>query len=59
MPVVALIAVVFTLPGGQTIVLLMMGYGFVNQLFPAYPRNRLTARRLSPARAGGHRADER
>ncbi|MGC1407328.1 MAG: hypothetical protein WA864_00120 [Acetobacteraceae bacterium] len=58
MPVVALVAVVLTLPGGQTIVLLLMGYSFVNQLFPAYPRNRLTARRLSPARAGGRRADE-
>ena len=35
-PVVALIAVYFTLQGGQTIVaLLLMGYSFVTQLFPA------------------------
>ena len=35
-PVVALIAVFFTLQGGQTIVaLLLMGYSFVTQLFPA------------------------
>jgi len=34
--VVALIAVYFTLQGGQTIVaLLLMGYSFVTQLFPA------------------------
>lgn len=35
-PVVALVAVFFTLQGGQTIVaLLLMGYSFVTQLFPA------------------------
>jgi SSS family solute:Na+ symporter len=35
-PVVALVAVVFTLEGGATIVaLLLMGYSFVSQLFPA------------------------
>jgi solute:Na+ symporter, SSS family len=35
-PVVALVAVWFTLQGGQTIVaLLLMGYSFVTQLFPA------------------------
>jgi len=35
-PVVALVAVGFTLQGGQTIVaLLLMGYNFVTQLFPA------------------------
>ena len=35
-PVVALVAVYFTLAGGQTIVaLLLMGYSFVTQLFPA------------------------
>jgi len=35
-PVVALIAVYFTLQGGHTIVaLLLMGYSFVTQLFPA------------------------
>jgi SSS family solute:Na+ symporter len=35
-PVVALIAVYFTLQGGQTIVaLLLMGYSFVTQLFPS------------------------
>ena len=34
-PVVALVAVYFTLTGGQTIVaLLLMGYSFVTQLFP-------------------------
>jgi solute:Na+ symporter, SSS family len=34
-PVVALVAVYFTLQGGQTIVaLLLMGYSFVTQLFP-------------------------
>ena len=36
MPVVALVAVLFTLRGGETIVaLLLMGYSFVTQLFPA------------------------
>jgi SSS family solute:Na+ symporter len=35
-PVVALVAVVFTIEGGATIVaLLLMGYSFVSQLFPA------------------------
>jgi SSS family solute:Na+ symporter len=35
-PIVALVAVWFTLRGGQTIVaLLLMGYSFVTQLFPA------------------------
>jgi len=35
-PVVAVVAVYFTLSGGQTIVgLLLMGYSFVTQLFPA------------------------
>jgi SSS family solute:Na+ symporter len=35
-PVLAVIAVYFTLQGGQTIVaLLLMGYSFVTQLFPA------------------------
>jgi solute:Na+ symporter, SSS family len=35
-PVVALVAVAFTLHGGETIVaLLLMGYNFVTQLFPA------------------------
>jgi SSS family solute:Na+ symporter len=35
-PVIALVAVFFTLQGGQTIVaLLLMGYSFVTQLFPA------------------------
>ena len=48
-PVVALIAVYFTLNGGATIVaLLLMGYAFVTQLFPALvasllPRNPVTA----------------
>jgi SSS family solute:Na+ symporter len=47
-PVVALVAVGFTLHGGETIVaLLLMGYSFVTQLFPAMvcslaPRNRAT-----------------
>ena len=35
-PIVALVAIYFTLAGGQTIVaLLLMGYSFVTQLFPA------------------------
>ena len=35
-PLIALVAVYFTLQGGQTIVaLLLMGYAFVTQLFPA------------------------
>jgi hypothetical protein len=47
-PIVALVAVLFTLHGGETIVaLLLMGYNFVTQLFPAVicsiaPRNRAT-----------------
>ncbi|MBS0641078.1 MAG: sodium:solute symporter [Proteobacteria bacterium] len=47
-PVVALVAVWFTLSGGQTIVaLLLMGYAFVTQLFPSLvcsllPRNPVT-----------------
>ncbi|MFM0629766.1 sodium:solute symporter family protein [Paraburkholderia xenovorans] len=47
-PVVALVAVGFTLQGGETIVaLLLMGYSFVTQLFPAVicslrPHNRAT-----------------
>ncbi|HEY3598545.1 MAG TPA: sodium:solute symporter [Paraburkholderia sp.] len=47
-PVVALVAVLFTLHGGETIVaLLLMGYNFVTQLFPALvcslsPHNRAT-----------------
>ena len=47
-PVIALVAVAFTLHGGETIVaLLLMGYNFVTQLFPALicslaPRNRVT-----------------
>ncbi len=48
-PVVALLAVLFTLQGGSTIVaLLLMGYSFVTQLFPSLlasllPRNPVTA----------------
>src|SRR5262249_37657770 len=47
-PVVAIVAVLFTLHGGETIVaLLLMGYSFVTQLFPSVicslaPRNRAT-----------------
>ncbi len=47
-PVVSLVAVVFTLRGGTTIVaLLLMGYAFVTQLFPSLvasllPRNPVT-----------------
>ncbi|HVE06538.1 MAG TPA: sodium:solute symporter [Paraburkholderia sp.] len=47
-PVVAVVAVLFTLHGGETIVaLLLMGYNFVTQLFPAVvcslaARNRAT-----------------
>lgn len=47
-PVIALVAVYFTLRGGETIVaLLLMGYSFVTQLFPAVvsslaPRNWVT-----------------
>jgi SSS family solute:Na+ symporter len=48
-PVVALVGVLMTLQGGNTIVaLLLMGYSFVTQLFPSLlasllPRNRVTA----------------
>jgi SSS family solute:Na+ symporter len=48
-PAVALVAVLFTLRGGNTIVaLLLMGYSFVTQLLPSLvasllPRNRVTA----------------
>ena len=50
-PVVALVAIYFTLQGGQTIVaLLLMGYSFVTQLFPALVL-RLSARDGSRARA--------
>ena len=48
-PLVALVAVLLTLQGGNTIVaLLLMGYSFVTQLFPSLlasllPRNRVTA----------------
>jgi SSS family solute:Na+ symporter len=47
-PVVALVAVIFTVRGGSTIVsLLLMGYAFVTQLFPSLvasllPRNPVT-----------------
>ncbi|WP_042301779.1 sodium:solute symporter family protein [Paraburkholderia kururiensis] len=47
-PIVALVAVLFTLHGGETIVaLLLMGYNFVTQLFPGLvcslaARNRVT-----------------
>ena len=47
-PVIALVAVGFTLKGGETIVaLLLMGYSFVTQLFPAvvcslFAHNRVT-----------------
>jgi solute:Na+ symporter, SSS family len=44
-PIIALVAVGFTLHGGETIVaLLLMGYSFVTQLFPAVVAS-LTARR--------------
>jgi SSS family solute:Na+ symporter len=48
-PLVALVAIYFTLRGGQTIVaLLLMGYSFVTQLFPALvlslPRNNWVTR---------------
>jgi solute:Na+ symporter, SSS family len=48
-PVVALVAIYFTLQGGQTIVaLLLMGYSFVTQLFPplvlSLARNRWVTR---------------
>jgi SSS family solute:Na+ symporter len=49
-PVVALVAVAFTLRGGETIVaLLLMGYSFVTQLFPALV---MSLRRDNPLRSG-------
>ena len=51
-PVVALVAVYFTLAGGQTIVaLLLMGYGFVTQLFPALALSLTKTRWATPAGA--------
>ena len=50
-PVVALVAVYFTLSGGETIVaLLLMGYSFVTQLFPSLV---LSLRRDNPATKTG------
>jgi solute:Na+ symporter, SSS family len=49
-PVVALVAVFFTLRGGQTIVaLLLMGYSFVTQLFPALVMSLLRRNPMSSA----------
>src|ERR1700733_7308462 len=51
-PVVALVAVYFTLQGGQTIVaLLLMGYSFVTQLFPSLVMSLLARNPLSKAGA--------
>ena len=51
-PVVALVAVLFTLQGGTTIVaLLLMGYSFVTQLFPSLLMSLLPGNRLSAAGA--------
>ena len=51
-PVVALVAVYFTLTGGQTIVaLLLMGYRFVTQLFPALALSLTKTRWTTPAGA--------
>jgi SSS family solute:Na+ symporter len=51
-PAVALVAVFFTLQGGQTIVaLLLMGYSFVTQLFPSLVMSLLTHNPLSKAGA--------
>jgi solute:Na+ symporter, SSS family len=51
-PVVALVAVYFTLAGGQTIVaLLLMGYSFVTQLFPALALSLTKTRWATPAGA--------
>jgi SSS family solute:Na+ symporter len=51
-PVVALVAVYFTLQGGQTIVaLLLMGYSFVTQLFPSLVMSLLPHNPLSKAGA--------
>jgi SSS family solute:Na+ symporter len=50
-PVIALVAVFFTLRGGQTIVaLLLMGYSFVTQLFPALV---MSLRRHNPVSSAG------
>jgi SSS family solute:Na+ symporter len=50
-PLVALVAVFFTLRGGQTIVaLLLMGYSFVTQLFPALV---MSLRRHNPLTSAG------
>jgi SSS family solute:Na+ symporter len=50
-PIVALVAVLFTLRGGQTIVaLLLMGYSFVTQLFPAVV---MSLRRHNPLTGAG------
>jgi len=49
---VALVAVYFTLTGGQTIVaLLLMGYSFVTQLFPALALSLTKTRWTTPAGA--------
>ena len=51
-PVWALIAVYFSIGGGQTIVsLLLMGYAFVTQLFPALIASLLPRNPVSPAGA--------
>jgi solute:Na+ symporter, SSS family len=51
-PVVALVAVYVTLGGGQTIVaLLLMGYSFVTQLFPALALSLAKIRWVTPAGA--------
>ena len=51
-PVVALVAVYFTLTGGQTIVsLLLMGYSLVTQLFPALALSLTKSRWATPAGA--------
>jgi solute:Na+ symporter, SSS family len=51
-PVVTLVAVYFTLTGGQTIVsLLLMGYSLVTQLFPALALSLTKSRWATPAGA--------
>jgi solute:Na+ symporter, SSS family len=51
-PVVALVAIYFALSGGQTIVaLLLMGYSFVTQLFPALALSLTKTRWATPAGA--------
>jgi solute:Na+ symporter, SSS family len=51
-PVVALVAVYFAITGGETIVaLLLMGYSFVTQLFPALALSLTNARWATPASA--------